>query len=91
MLKFSIFFLLVEYQTFAFFDLNKFSCRARLDVVHRGDQCISQIRSAHAHRQDADLDNSFVFKTRVLDIMGDFCIKGLSVCKIRVVLCDEMF
>ena len=87
MLEFSILFLVVEYLSFSFFDLQKFSCLARLRVVHRGDQCISQIWSSH----DADLDNSCVFKTRVSDVTGDLCNKGLSAAKIRVVLCDEIF
>jgi hypothetical protein len=87
-LKFSIFFLLAKYLTFSFFDLQKLSCLARLRVVHRGDQCISQIWSTHAHRHDADLDNSFVFKTQVSYVMSDLCSKGLSTSKIGVVLCD---
>ena len=91
MLDFSILFLAVEYLSFSFFDLQKFSCPSRLRVVHRGDQCISQIWSAHAHRHDADLDNSCVFKTQVSHAMGDLCTKGLSAPKIRIVLCDEIF
>ena len=71
--------------------MQNFSSHARHRVVHPGDPCISQIWSEHAHRHDADLDNSCVFTTQVSDVMGDLCNKGLSLTKIRVVSCDEIF
>ncbi len=68
----------------------KFGCPARLRVLHRGDQEVSEIWSAQVHRHDVKADLSSVFKVRVSDVMHDLCSKGLTVAKIRVVLCDDL-
>jgi len=68
----------------------KFGCLARLRVLHRGDQEVSEIWSAQVHRHDDEADLSSVFKVRVSNVMHELCRKGLTSAKIRIVLCDGL-
>jgi len=69
----------------------KFGCPARLRVLHREDEQISEIWNAQVHRHNVEADLSLVFKVRVSDVMHDLCSTGLTAAKIRVVLCDKLF
>ena len=51
---------------------------------------ISEIWSAQVHRHDVEADLSSVFKVRFSNVMHELCSKGLTIAKIRVVLCDDL-
>ena len=69
----------------------KFNCPARLKVVHKGSDNISEIWSAHEHHHDESRDNSSVFKERVVTKMRKLCARGSPPQDIRASLVDDLF
>ena len=78
------------YLTLLLLVAQEFGCLARLRVLHRRDQKVSEVWSAQVHRHDIETEFFSVFKVRVSDVMHKLYIKGLTAAKIRVVLCDDL-
>ena len=70
----------------------KFSCPARLKVVHRGnDNRHSEIWAVHEHNHDEENDCSVVFTQKVREKMNKECAAGKAPSDIRVAMSDDLF
>ena len=70
--------------------LQRFGCRARIEVVHHGSGLVSDVFVTNDHCHDHVTDNFVIFKDVVVDKMKELCGKGLPPQAIRAGVVDDL-